>query len=116
LALNESTLNDRALLIKSSTDFSDTGKLPRPSKQAKEESTASKTQKKGTLNPCPKLFLGNLPFETTKKEVMNCFKPFGEIYELRLGQFPDTGKCKGYIHFIMAYLYPVLHVLQFVQS
>jgi RNA recognition motif-containing protein len=82
LALSESELLGRALLIKRSNDYTTQGKLPR-------KNSASKI--------CEKLFLGNLHFDTTRPDLQALFGPFGKVRAIRLGTFEDTDKCKGYV-------------------
>lgn len=98
VALSETWLDGRALLIKPASDYSTSGR-PR------QTTTASVVSMQSSMAQNPnntKLFMGNLSFECTKRDVCSLLQPLlsgpGDIQECRIGQFPDTGKCKGYAH------------------
>lgn len=99
--MNESELGGRNLLIKSSSDFSTTGYQPRPEKR--DNSPKTKPQYNLSIQDNEnnaKIFIGNLGYDTTRKDIQEFFGEFGKIIEIRLGQFEDTGKCKGFCHLI----------------
>ena len=113
VSMSEKELNGRALLIKTASDYDTTGRLPRPDKtksesaQSKEEDEhaalvkARKFEEYMTQNANnAKLFIGNLPYETTRANMTEVFGAYGGVAEMRLGQFPDSGKCKGFCHLI----------------
>ncbi|OAD78578.1 hypothetical protein PHYBLDRAFT_107504, partial [Phycomyces blakesleeanus NRRL 1555(-)] len=83
---SEAKLDGRNLLIKDAKNF-----------ERKDGTTpTAKEIKKQKNPPCPTLFLGNLSFETTAEMVKAQFEWCGDIRKVRLGQFQDTGKCKGF--------------------
>lgn len=83
IALNETHLNGRNLLIKDSTNY--TG---RPDKN--DLVAASKNP------PSRILFVGNLSFDVTEDLLRSHFKHCGEIVKVRMATFEDSGKCKGF--------------------
>ena len=87
LALSEKLLTGRRLLIKDSKSFEG-----RP-ERTKEGETAIVNSGKP---PSKRVFVGNLAFETTKEDLQEHFARCGEILDVHLATFEDTGKCKGY--------------------
>lgn len=83
VALSESRLNERNLLIKIATSF---------------EGRPEEHNEKSLLKNPPSriLFIGNLPFDTTDDLLDEHFKPYGEVVRIRMATFEDTGKCKGF--------------------
>ena len=105
LELSEQELDGRQVLIKSATDWETTGR-PRGARgsdrkiqqqlQSDSPSLTGKTATQpGQQADNAKLFIGNLPFETERDDCLELLAPFGGVTELRLGQFEDSGKCKG---------------------
>ncbi|MCJ1273899.1 hypothetical protein MMC21_001692 [Puttea exsequens] len=92
LALSEKLLTGRRLLIKDSKSFEG-----RPEK-SREESAAQTGSSKPPNN---RIFVGNLGFDTTKDMLQDHFEKCGEIQDIHLATFEDSGKCKGYawVHF-----------------
>lgn len=91
IALTETRMDRRPLLIKNAKSFE--GRPEKP----KEAETHIDTD--GRINgklPNKKIFVGNLGFETTKEELTAHFKPCGAIENIHMATFEDTGKCKGY--------------------
>lgn len=87
LALSEKLLTGRRVLIKDSKSFEG-----RPDR--------TKEQESATLNngkpPSKRIFVGNLAFETTKHDLEEQFTKCGEVLDVHIATFEDTGKCKGY--------------------
>ncbi|SCU87305.1 LADA_0E03202g1_1 [Lachancea dasiensis] len=83
IALSESHLNGRNMLIKSSQSFEG-----RPDKH--DLISLSKNP------PSRILFVGNLSFDTTDELLKKHFQHCGEIVKIRMATFQDTGKCKGF--------------------
>ncbi|ORY68994.1 uncharacterized protein BCR38DRAFT_424987, partial [Pseudomassariella vexata] len=91
MALTETELNGRKVLIKNSSSFEG-----RPAPQAEgvaDAVAAVSTEKK---NECRKIYVGNLSFQTTEDDLWTLFDKCGEIYWVKVATFEDTGKCKGY--------------------
>ncbi|KAG6036061.1 hypothetical protein E4U41_005778 [Claviceps citrina] len=99
IALSETELGHRNLLIKDSKSFEG-----RPAKakepEAVEAGPDGKKQKKTTgevdPNASRKVFVGNMSFKTTEDDVRRNFEKCGEIDWVKVATFEDTGKCKGY--------------------
>ncbi|RKP30113.1 hypothetical protein METBISCDRAFT_17086 [Metschnikowia bicuspidata] len=83
VALNESHLNNRNLLIKNSSSF-----------EGRPEEHLNKLLLKNT--PSHILFVGNLPFDVTDDLLDEHFKQYGGIIKIRMATFEDTGNCKGF--------------------
>lgn len=90
LALSESLLSGRKVLIKDAKSF--TG---RPEKSASETAAAAAAAA-GAKPPSKRVFVGNLAFDVTKDTLQEHFSPAGEIEHIHLATFEDTGKCKGF--------------------
>ena len=86
IALSESELNGRKVLIKNSKSYEG-----RPA-----TSTVSPTASISKNPPSRILFVGNLSFDTTSELLQDHFKHCGEIVKIRMATFEDTGKCKGF--------------------
>ena len=87
LALSEKLLTGRRVLIKESKSFEG-----RPEK-AKEQGN---TIMNGGNPPSKRIFVGNLAFETTKQDLEEQFSKCGEVLDVHIATFEDTGNCKGY--------------------
>ncbi len=87
LALSEKLLTGRRVLIKDSKSFEG-----RPEKTKEQEVAIVKSGKP----PSKRIFVGNLAFETTKQDLEEQFTKCGEILDVHIATFEDTGKCKGY--------------------
>ncbi|ODV98415.1 hypothetical protein PACTADRAFT_48181 [Pachysolen tannophilus NRRL Y-2460] len=84
VGLSEQALNGRNLLIKDSNSFEG-----RPEPKASSFSASGKP-------PSRILFVGNLPFDTTRELLQEHFASCGKITKIRMATFEDTGKCKGF--------------------
>lgn len=87
LALSEKLLSGRRVLIKDSKSFEG-----RPEK-SKEEGASPAIPGKP---PSKRVFIGNLGFDTTKEMLQDHLARCGEILDVFIATFEDTGKCKGY--------------------
>lgn len=87
LALSESLLTGRRVLIKDSKSFEG-----RPEKTNENQDAAVKSGKP----PSKRVFVGNLDFDTTKKDIQEHFSRCGEVLDVHIATFEDSGKCKGY--------------------
>ncbi|KAI8874352.1 hypothetical protein GQ42DRAFT_159830 [Ramicandelaber brevisporus] len=93
LALSETKMHGRAVLIKDASNFDKTGRPKR------EDVDADGNKKKSAEKwISPTLFVGNLSFNTTKLTMRPLFEQFGKIRKIRLMTFEDTGKCKGFAY------------------
>ena len=87
LALSEKLLTGRRVLIKDSKSFE--GRLDRTKEQGSPILYDGKP-------PSKRIFVGNLAFETTKHDLEEQFIKCGEVLDVHIATFEDTGKCKGY--------------------
>lgn len=84
LALSEKLLVGRKVLIKDAKSFEG-----RPEKAKEPATTTAKPATK-------KVFVGNLGFDVTKEELKEHFAPAGEVEDIFMATFEDSGKCKGF--------------------
>ena len=87
LALSEKLLTGRRVLIKDSKSFEG-----RPERTKEQETVIMNSGK----SPSKRIFVGNLAFETTKQDLEVQFTRCGEVLDVHVATFEDTGKCKGY--------------------
>ena len=87
LALSEKLLTGRRVLIKDSKSFEG-----RPEKTNAETAAAMSSAKP----PSNRIFVGNLAFDASGDILREHFARCGEIADVFLTTFEDTGKCKGY--------------------
>ncbi|KAK5663048.1 hypothetical protein OQA88_6464 [Cercophora sp. LCS_1] len=98
IALSETELLDRKLLIKDSKNFDG-----RPKKEVTEEiGDNEKENGAGGVTEAPKknlstkIFVGNLSFQVTEDDLREHFEKCGKIRWIKVATFEDSGKCKGY--------------------
>ena len=89
LALSEKLLRGRPVLIKDAKNFKG-----RPKKT--KEGAANPTVPNSNNPPNRRVFVGNLAFDATKEDLENHFVCCGEIQNVHLATFEDSGKCKAY--------------------
>ena len=91
IGLSETLLTGRSVLIKDSKSFEG-----RPDKvTTKDDSGVSPANSNGKT-PSKRVFLGNLAFDTTRDELQDHFTKCGEVADVHVATFEDSGKCKGY--------------------
>jgi len=95
IALSETELAGRKLLIKDSKSFEGRPKKEVPEGGADAETGASAEAAK-KKNPSTKVFIGNLSFQVTEDDLRALFEKCGPIRWIKVATFEDTGKCKGY--------------------
>ena len=98
LLLNESLMGGRALLIKKAKDFQG-----RPEKADRQHKQSREILSKSSRPKSKRIFVGNLGFDVTKEELSTHFQACGEITDLHMATFEDTGKCKGYAWITFSY-------------
>jgi RNA recognition motif-containing protein len=95
VALSETQLGTRRLLIKDSKSFEG-----RPAKEKAEAdsngATGKGAQHAEPQNTSRKIFVGNLGFKTDEDMLHQHFEKCGEIEWVKIATFEDTGKCKGF--------------------
>lgn len=87
LTLSEKLLTGRRVLIKDSKSFEG-----RPEKPKEDGAAALQPGRP----PSKRIFVGNLGFDTTQETLQDHFACCGEILDVHVATFEDTGKCKGY--------------------
>lgn len=87
LALSETLLTGRRVLIKNSKSYAG-----RPEKAKEEDALTTYSGKP----PSKRIFVGNLGFDATKEDLRGHFARCGEIADVHIATFEDSGKCKGY--------------------
>ena len=90
IAMSEKLLLGRAVLIKDAKSFEG-----RPDK-LREHNYGEGVAKSTGKPPSKRVFLGNLPFDTTEEELREQFSRCGEVVEVFIATFEDTGQCKGF--------------------
>lgn len=101
---SETLMGGRPVLIKDASNFD--GRPQRKEgedgeEQGKEDglhrfSKTAATQLGGGKEPSKRVFVGNLSFETTKDDLIAHYSKCGEVADVHVATFQDTGKCKGY--------------------
>jgi RNA recognition motif-containing protein len=94
LALSETLMSGRRLLIKDSKNFEGRPEKPAEPEPVSADGTSNSPQ--ATLTGSRKVFVGNLSFETTENDVWRHFSKCGQIDWVKIATFEDTGKCKGF--------------------
>ncbi len=89
LGLSETLLTGRRVLIKNSKSFEG-----RPEKSANTDEPSSTA--KSSKPPSKRVFVGNLGFDTTKEDLGEHFKRCGEVLDIHMATFEDSGTCKGF--------------------
>ncbi|OHE97909.1 RNA recognition domain-containing protein [Colletotrichum orchidophilum] len=94
VALTESELSRRKLLIKDSKSFE--GRPKKEDESAAAAGAGGAAAAKEEVPKSSKIFIGNLSFKTTDDDVWQHFEKCGQIDWVKVATFEDTGKCKGY--------------------
>jgi RNA recognition motif-containing protein len=95
IALTETKMDGRALLIKNAKSFE--GRPDKPKAEAEDAGGRGKPAGKANAHPPNKrVFVGNLSFDVTKEDLEAHFSPCGSIDNTHMATFEDSGKCKGY--------------------
>ncbi|KAL7623106.1 Nucleolar protein 13 [Parahypoxylon ruwenzoriense] len=98
MALTETELGGRKVLIKSSTSFE--GRPQKENAPSAENGVgpAGTTANGGaaTAGASRKIYVGNLSFQTDEDDLRAHFDRCGEIDWIKVATFEDSGKCKGY--------------------
>ncbi|KAK5727468.1 Nucleolar protein 13 [Elasticomyces elasticus] len=84
MGLSEYMLGGRRVLIKNAKSFAG-----RPEKKEEEVKVEEK-------EPSKRVFVGNLNFDVTKEDLEEHFSQVGELEDVFMATFQDTGKCKGF--------------------
>lgn len=93
IALSEKLLEGRALLIKDAKNYEGRPKKV-PESDAAEAHGGIEADSRKTVSK--RVFIGNLGFDVTKEEIYELYAPAGEVEDVFLATFEDSGKCKGF--------------------
>ncbi|KAL9583854.1 MAG: hypothetical protein Q9212_002472 [Teloschistes hypoglaucus] len=93
VALSETLLAGRKVLIKDAKNFEG-----RPEKKPEDIDTkkAAAGNVKPGKPPSKRVFVGNLSFDTEKGDLEEHFAQCGEVLDVHVATFEDSGKCKGF--------------------
>ncbi|OCK78199.1 hypothetical protein K432DRAFT_436087 [Lepidopterella palustris CBS 459.81] len=91
IALSETLMGGRRLLIKNAKSFEG-----RPEKEAGADNGKEPIVSRGGKLPNKRVFVGNLGFDVTKEDLNHHYAQCGEIDDIHMATFEDTGKCKGF--------------------
>jgi RNA recognition motif-containing protein len=94
IALTETKMDGRALLIKNAKSFE--GRPDKPKTEEEQDGGRGKGAVKSTHPPNKRVFVGNLSFDVTKEDLEAHYSQCGPIDMLHVATFEDSGKCKGY--------------------
>ncbi|KAF1842889.1 uncharacterized protein K460DRAFT_378170 [Cucurbitaria berberidis CBS 394.84] len=95
IALTETKMDGRALLIKNAKSFE--GRPDKPKvEQEQDTGRGGKVAAKGAHPPNKRVFVGNLSFDVTKEDLEQHYSECGPLEHIHMATFEDSGKCKGY--------------------
>lgn len=89
LGLSEKLMGGRKVLIKNAKSFEG-----RPEKA--KTTGALEAKRAGAKSPTQRVFVGNLGFDVTKEDLEEHFGKAGEVEDVHMATFQDSGKCKGF--------------------
>lgn len=94
LALSEKLLVGRRVLIKNAKSFEGRPEKRKvdPAAEGAAADGAAPVRKEATK----RVFVGNLSFDVTQEELFEHFKQAGEVEDVHMATFEDSGKCKGF--------------------
>ncbi|KAI0836692.1 hypothetical protein F5Y06DRAFT_273124 [Hypoxylon sp. FL0890] len=103
LALTETELDGRKVLIKNSNSFEGRPKKENPADSASGANATPTGGRSGGLAATEsnkptsrKIYVGNLSFQTDEDDLRAQFDKCGEIEWVKVATFEDSGKCKGF--------------------
>lgn len=56
------------------------------------------TNNNKSKEPCNGIFINGIPYETSEEELKELFSPYGEIEQIKLPKYQDSGRNIGYCH------------------
>jgi RNA recognition motif-containing protein len=96
IALTETKMDGRALLIKNAKSFEGRPDKPKTEQDVDTGSGGGKGAGKAGHPPNKRVFVGNLSFDVTKEDLEAHYGQCGEVELIHMATFEDSGKCKGY--------------------
>lgn len=94
IALTETKMDGRALLIKNAKSFE--GRPDKPKAEEAQDGQRGGRADKAGHPPNNRVFIGNLSFDVTKEDLQEHYAQCGHIDDIHMATFEDSGKCKGY--------------------
>lgn len=94
IALTETKMDGRALLIKNAKSFE--GRPDKPKTEEVQDGRRGGIADKSGHPPNKRVFIGNLSFDVTKEDLQEHYAQCGDIEDIHMATFEDSGKCKGY--------------------
>lgn len=91
IGLSEKLMGGRKVLIKNAKSFEG-----RPEKPVVKDGEGVGESGKGGKEPSKRVFVGNLGFDVGKEELREHLEQAGEVEDVFLATFEDSGKCKGF--------------------
>ncbi|GME44446.1 Nucleolar protein 13 [Neofusicoccum parvum] len=97
---SETLMGGRPVLIKNASNFD--GRPKKKEGEGEGEGGLTKLSKTaavqagGGKEPSKRVFVGNLSFEVTKEDLVEHYSKCGEVLDVHVATFQDTGKCKGF--------------------
>jgi RNA recognition motif-containing protein len=95
MALTETKMDGRALLIKNAKSFEGRPDKPK-TEETQDTGRGGKDAKAGGHPPNKRVFIGNLSFNVTQEDLENHYAQCGSISNVHVATFEDSGKCKGF--------------------
>ncbi|KAF2091887.1 hypothetical protein K490DRAFT_32255 [Saccharata proteae CBS 121410] len=92
IGISETLMGGRRVLVKNAKSFEGRPKKEQTAAPGTPAAVAASTGKE----PSKRVFVGNLGFDVTKEDLIEHYKPCGEVVDVHMATFQDTGKCKGY--------------------
>lgn len=96
IALTETKMDGRALLIKNAKSFEGRPDKPKTEEEQDTGGRGNKGAGKQTHPPNKRVFVGNLSFDVTKEDLQAHYAQCGPVEHIHMATFEDSGKCKGY--------------------
>ncbi|KAL8918132.1 MAG: hypothetical protein Q9172_005559 [Xanthocarpia lactea] len=93
LGMSETLLMGRKVLIKDAHNFE--GRPEKKHDEDTEDAAGTRSRPPGKP-PNKRIFVGNLWFNTEKRDLEEHFAQCGEVLDVHVATFEDSGKCKGY--------------------
>jgi RNA recognition motif-containing protein len=90
MSMSEKLVDGRKVLIKNAKSFEGRPEKTKADEERKEKGFESKKP------PSKRIFVGNLGFDMTRDELHEHFSQAGQVDDVFLATFEDSGKCKGF--------------------
>ncbi|EON68520.1 hypothetical protein W97_07778 [Coniosporium apollinis CBS 100218] len=91
LAVSETLMGGRRVLIKDAKSYQG-----RPEKDTSDGKAVAAAAGGSGKPPSKRVFVGNLGWDVTKEDLVEHYSRCGEVENVHMATFEDSGKCKGY--------------------